>query len=76
MPLHLRFLSIWPFLNIFGFLHTIIPRVALGNPASHFAVRVTHVQRRSRNLSELSKVFLEFIRVHAIQLCVPLSSRN
>ena len=75
MPLQLRFLSNWPFINIFGLLHAISPRVALGNPASHFAVRVTGVQRRLRNSSELSKVFLEFIRVHVIQLCVPLSSR-
>ena len=76
MHLHLRFLSICPFINIFGLLHTIIPRVALGNPASHFAVRVTGVQRRRRTSSELRKVFLEFIRVHVIQPCVPLSSRN
>jgi len=53
MHLHRRFLSIWPFINIFGLLHTIIPRVALGNAASHFAVRVTGVQRRRRNSSEL-----------------------
>ena len=68
-------LSFWTFVNIFG-LHKIRPRAALGNTASHFAVRVTGVQRRPGNSSELSKVFLEFIRVDVIQLCVPLSSRN
>jgi len=76
MYLQLRFISIWTFVNIFGLLHTISPRVALGYPASQFAVRVTAVQHRLRNSSEPSKAFLEIISVHVIQLGVQLSSRN